>query len=731
MARSIVNCRSFRAPVHSRMGGWGARDEANKLFVNRYEHLKYIPDEEYHPYDRAPSMVVEKNLFQEGIMKLMGGGELHQYNKCTDQIRIGGGIDDLQRAINRIDKNKDRCFNRFSPDHYLQKMGGSLGCVAPISLRDVGFEQNQNTQANPGPTYKSMGFKTKGECLPLAISVSENLISQSLTEDIVGRGVPRYAMAGRPSKLTRTRAKEKLAEGKLLGRAVYMADAHEALMAARFVIPLTKWAHDYSNGIYVGFNKFSGDPTKIVERISKFNSFINGDFSAFDTNVGPQQISLAFDIIRRLLAVGREEISSDSRCLSWLEDCLINTHVVLPTGRTVITREGLPSGSGLTAIVGTIINFVYMTDALADSSVKSYHLGVQGDDNIIAFNVKKGDDKWDHHHKIISGKVAESVSERFGAVFNPEKCHFADKIAIGYATPRAPEFILNGSSTILREYFSGEERRLGRKLTFLEKWVPLDRDPSGPAPGLTHRWTNIFFRRIKFLSHYFKAVDTPDGTKYTMVRPTPEVIEGFVIPERPVKTIHDQIQRLQSALIEHYDNSHVVNHIMHYVYDAWICRESGVFKRHDFKNIESIPTIRERAWYRKIDEAVDLISYDIEFAKFWFGFEREAKKIREYVFNRGTVEWVHIRNLRMGRVNLGSASKMFREVSPADFNSLSTFRGDLESVGQLGLTLWTKPNEVKFIAGKILEMYRERKMSVYDERFVMCQRRVSLLRGMG
>lgn len=729
MTNRILSMKIGTLYYHSRLGGWGSRDEAAKLYVNKYECLAFVEGEEYSTYDRRPSRPLERNIYQESAMELLGGGEKHQLGKTTDNIRIGGGLDDIMRAVKRLDCPVSQFDNKFPPEYYVRKMGGSSGILKPIPLDRVGYEQKQNTSANPGPTYKDMGFKTKGECLPLAINIARTLHSMAEKEAMETFAVPRYAMSGRPVKLTKTRAKEKLKNGELLGRAVFMADAHEAIVAARFVVPLTNWAHDYSNGLYVGFNKFSADPTKIVERLKKFSHYINGDFSAFDSRIGPGAIIMGFKIIRILFGIPKGTDSADSRILDWLENQLVNTPVVLPTGRTVITRQGLPSGSGFTAIIGTIINFVFLTDALSDAHISHYHLGVQGDDNAIAYNGSRRGPEWDSSQKDLVSKMAHSLSTRFNAVYNPHKCHFADKITVGFATPNAPEFILNGSSTVLRRHFEEKEKLLGRKLYFNEKWIEIGEDPSGPYPGLTHRWTNLFHRRMKFLSHYFKEVKSDGGSRYVMVRPTPEIIEGLVSPEHPVATVSDQIARLQSALVEHYDNSHAVNHIMHYYYDAWVLENSGISTRKDLKVFGNIPSFRQRVWYRKVEEQVDLLAVDPEFYLSWKKFTKEASSLREAIYNTRAVEWSQVRNLRRGRLLLTSATKVFRLSSDRDFESIRDYRADLASLGQLGITLWTNRKVLNDITANFFISTREGRVNIYERCFVINRNTIERLRG--
>lgn len=62
----------------------------------------------------------------------------------------------------------------------------------------------------------------------------------------------------------------------------------------------------------------------------------------------------------------------------------------------------------------------------------------------------------------------------------------------------------------------------------------------------------------------------------TMIRPTFEVIENLLTPEKRVKDIDDHIIRLKMALLENINNRHCLNHIYHYLYDALLIKTYGI-----------------------------------------------------------------------------------------------------------------------------------------------------------
>jgi hypothetical protein len=54
-----------------------------------------------------------------------------------------------------------------------------------------------------------------------------------------------------------------------------------------------------------------------------------------------------------------------------------------------------------------------------------------------------------------------------------------------------------------------------------------------------------------------------------MIRPTKEVMQKLVNPEKNVTTIDDHITRLKMALLENYENRHTQNRVYHMLYDAY------------------------------------------------------------------------------------------------------------------------------------------------------------------
>jgi len=666
-------------------------------------------------------------------MQTIGGGEMRMKEYLDTEIRIGGGSDDIWRTMNKVFEKSQEFNPVHSPEYYVKRMSGYKGILKVSDFKYLGFEEKQNFRANPGPTFKNAGFQSKGEALTTSWDLARTIENLSKTQEILGLHKPRYAMAGRTKKGTKEKFDEKVHKNKILGRNIFMADAHESHICSKFSVPFLNWCRDASESILLGFNKFGADPLKLVAQIQGYSHYVNGDFSEFDLSIPSKGIEFGFDIIRNLFGIDRsKEGLGDNQLLNWLEDELVNTLVVLPTGKVTLMDRGLPSGSGLTAILGTILNFVMMTDSLEEAGLNNYYLGVCGDDNIVAYNEedfkKYPKMPWNTAMEKRFQKVSDCLTTKFSATFNPDKCHYADELFVGYIQPKVPKDILDKSSTEIGLYRATERIRLGRPLRFVDKFINLDEEPIGPAPGKTHRWSYLFHRRIKFLSHYFKLEKDTGDEKVLMVRPLIEVVSNINLPERRVKNLTDHMDRLQTALIENWGNKHVINHIMHYYYDAFIMKECGIYTRTDLRFWKSFPGIEKRGWYRRVDYNVDILIEDRQFDKFWSEKFEMARKVNMQIFGGKFVNWVDIRNLRSGRTLTGPGRFAMDMANQLSIMEKLGNKGNLEALGPLGLFIWAN-NEIRAeISRSFITASQEMGVQRYDPSWLKLRGTIGSLR---
>jgi hypothetical protein len=589
----------------------------------------------------------------------------------------------------------------------------------------------QNLTANPGPTYKELGFEKKRDSLALAWDIAKKVWDKAETEPVIGYLKPRYSLAGRSTIATKEKFKEKDSLGKKFGRTVWMADQHESLLAGAFSAPVLTYFHERMQVIANGFNKFSEDPKKIVEKLKKYNIFINSDFSGFDDSLGPAHFRRGFDILRHMYGVERGKGDKYDNLLDWLEDELEETLVVTPNGRVVKIKQGMPSGSGLTALLDSIINSAMWFEAMKALKIDDFHMFIQGDDNLLGVTGPRDSQGRGNRHwaRRLLKRTALIFSTRFGCEMNPSKSKIGNILEVGIAQPKVPEVIKDGSSAHIANYRQELSEKLGRRPNFSEKFDELDEEPIGPAPGMTHRWTYLFSGRVPFLSHYFKRdISSPDGA-YMTIRPTAEVVLNLLYPEGKCNTVYDHFSRLMSALVENMGNHHVVNRIMHYYYDAWLYEKEGYFRRRDMLDLSYDTWLnRRRAWYRKLDIQVDLLECDPEFACAWREFYKSAQKAHSSVFGLRYADWTRIRALRRGNLKTGLGVTLQREVCSADLSSTLGNRSVREALGPFGLGVWAKPELRQELSNQLLIILEESHFSRAAEKVALFKTRVERLR---
>jgi hypothetical protein len=591
-------------------------------------------------------------------------------------------MDDGVKTIRDLDRIYSApCSFTFPVEEQVRFLGLSPGQVTMLPFDEAARQSVLNLDANPGPTFRALGFKKKGESVALAMDLAREVYDAAGSGSVLGYLKPRYAIAGRAKLSEKSLNEEKAETMRPFGRAILMADQHESLVAGCFTTPLLEVLHRDMEVITNGFNKFGDDPTRLCKKLAGYNTFINGDFSQFDVQCGPALIKRAFDVIRCAFGVELSVVTRESRLLDWLEDEIIRSDIVLYGGSVVRKNGGVPSGTGMTALLDSVINAIMWQEALYKVGLSDARVFVHGDDNLVGLHYQGPPVE----RKKIATRHLEMLSDHFMANFghklSVEKTTLGFSLFVGFAQPIVSNAINDRSRQVVRNYRHDRERELGRPLAFLEKFEVLQEEPIGPAPGNTHRWTYVFSGRAKFLSHYFKR--DPSSGKVMCVRPTAEVVANLLHPESPVKDLHDHKIRLVAAFVENLGNHHVANHITHYLYDLFVMERAGYTKRVAPLQLEG------RAWYRKVDRFVDLLSEDLEFYSYWRNFEKMARKAHSQVFGSRYADWTTIRALRRGRMRITLGGPLARVPGFSEERNLYDQSRMVDLLGPLGFGLWT------------------------------------------
>lgn len=525
---------------------------------------------------RRQSSWKKRNYYILTSMANIGGSDYRQIGERLQLIRYGGGYFDGLRYLRNYDRDyeMDISFSK-SLSTMCSDLKLGFGSLRRLTISGVRILCSYNASTNPGPTFKCHGFIKKLDAYVVAYRVATTM------EQRIDRGenVPPvlFGLAGRPKLGLPSKFLKKVTNGKSGGRGVWMADTFESILCNRYARPLLEFFKVTQHIIMLGFNKFGDSPVRMLHVMKGYNLFINGDFSQFDSTVQNAVIRRAFDVIRFAFGCHRGDGSFDDKQIAYIEENFIHSKLVMPDGLISVKPGGIPSGTGLTSVMDSIVNAVIFLDVLHELEGRGRiphgsGLFVYGDDNLTCFKLSEKLSEGKRHATglMIRSELISIMKNKFMMDLSESDTKVCTHLTVGYGVPNVPGEIKNYSSQAIQKYRYGLIEKLGRQLTFDEKIIVLNAEPIGPLEGWgTHRWTYVFSRRPSFLSYYFKE----DGK---MIRPTPQVIDRIVNPERNVRTLNDHKQTLVCALIENFFNNHTVNRIMHYMYDAFWMERMGL-----------------------------------------------------------------------------------------------------------------------------------------------------------
>nr|WGH28805.1 RNA-dependent RNA polymerase [Saccharomyces cerevisiae partitivirus 1] len=124
--------------------------------------------------------------------------------------------------------------------------------------------------------------------------------------------------------------------------------------------------------------------SRLKRMACKGGSVANLDFSSFDSSVSSHLIRSAFDVVRSMLLMNETE----SEMLKQLEDYFIHTPLLM-YNTVRVKHRGIPSGSGFTQLIGSIVNAiscVYVSKLSSEFRIMQDHCVWLGDDSFLVFD---------------------------------------------------------------------------------------------------------------------------------------------------------------------------------------------------------------------------------------------------------------------------------------------------------------------------------------------------------
>jgi hypothetical protein len=147
----------------------------------------------------------------------------------------------------------------------------------------------------------------------------------------------------------------------------------------------------------IGINPYSADWDDLCQRMMAFSNFgFCADYKNFDGSIFPQVMDAFMDCVEYFYR-DEDDHAENMLVRRVLYDEII--HTIMQVGNTVFAKHGCnPSGNGLTTIINTFVNFMYLAYAYLElaptthRSMKSFHENalpaIFGDDNWVSIKYK-------------------------------------------------------------------------------------------------------------------------------------------------------------------------------------------------------------------------------------------------------------------------------------------------------------------------------------------------------
>jgi hypothetical protein len=157
-----------------------------------------------------------------------------------------------------------------------------------------------------------------------------------------------------------------------------MPEYHTEIHCGVFADRITEHIKERARGpLYIG-NSITRYQ-RYEEDLSRANFCVEGDWKRFDSTITSATITLAFCILRCFYV---EDDEIDNHFLAIL-DSIINKDYLIKGGRVVRSYHGLPSGSKLTSLLGSIYNLLILNYVFSEVNRRKRHFSVGGDDFVV------------------------------------------------------------------------------------------------------------------------------------------------------------------------------------------------------------------------------------------------------------------------------------------------------------------------------------------------------------
>lgn len=480
------------------------------------------------------------------VRKVIGGGEMRNWEEANGKYRGGGNYSDAMKLLLSASEVQPgmtlrRCY---TINTARQSLGLPCGLGVPVERES--FEmKNFNDDATAGPALRAFGiFRKAGLKAEL-----EDFAFNCLNKFALGAGEQEAlpfvtARVGYRTKLLeKADAMKKISEGKPLGRCVMMLDAHEQAFATPLYNVLSgitdMQRHNVTSGFRNTIVRASSDWSKMWSEVRTAACIVELDWKKFDRERPYEDIEFLIDVIISCFAPrdDYERRFLEGYCVM-LRRSLLDRPFITDDGGAFTIHGMVPSGSLWTGWLDTALNILYIRASLRHVGIMD-HMAVPkcaGDDNLTLFYDDVGND--------VLMRLRSTLNEWFRAGIEDEdyKIHRPPYHIPRFQAIFPPGFDLSKGTSDKLDMAEWRE---------IEGEMIIDEEQ-----GLSHRWKYVFEGRPCFLSCYWLEDGSP-------IRPSHINLEKLLFPEGVHKDIHEYEAAVISMAVDNPFNHHNVNHLMH------------------------------------------------------------------------------------------------------------------------------------------------------------------------
>lgn len=257
-----------------------------------------------------------------------------------------------------------------------------LGLTAvPWITEDTLEKARVNYQALPGALWGRI-YRDKGESFCHTTKLAKALFRT------VGRRLcyapVSWAVGGREKR------QERNVGDQVNSRLVQMPEDPYTRIESAIAEPLLERFKWLKKDVRLGMNYVHGNYLGHYKKYGRCLHVKSFDWSAFDSTAGRELISMAFALMRSHFPDGPEI----DRVFVYLLSGFMHRNLVCPGGDIVHMSRGVPSGSGFTSLVGSLVNWLVLRSTINDLApeevARSARMSVQGDDSYMGFTLHYG-----------------------------------------------------------------------------------------------------------------------------------------------------------------------------------------------------------------------------------------------------------------------------------------------------------------------------------------------------